>query len=354
VDVQAMRHLLALSLSWSLTLGISTSIAAENREVVGSQKLLCESVNNKALGSISKTLPNGATKSPCNQIAFTRYEDFLPYIYVMFEDGSNQRKAITNGYSPKISPDGKKILFLRNGLTGSEIFVANIDGSGISQLTHNGEWTLSPAWSPNGKFVAFVSGEDISGVVENLNPFDIYTMNADGSEKRRLTNTPNFERDVTWSPNGRQIAFMRDLGSTYNGPFNIFTMNEDGSNQVNISGNSCSDFHPSWSPKGNTIAFVTNCGGSNTEVFHMPEIYVMNSDGSERKRLTYISDEANENRRYAYYPSWSPNGLKIAFTAVTFDIYDANWEIFALELNRNTLVNLTSNPKQDQEPSWSK
>jgi len=89
------------------------------------------------------------------------------------------------------------------------------------------------------------------------------------------------------------------------------------------------------SPEQTKIAFVSDRDGN-------WEIYVMNADGSEQKRLT-------NNHAYDWFPSWSPDGKKIVFTSVR----DGNWEIYVMNVDGSEQTNLTNNPASDYSPSWS-
>ncbi len=109
---------------------------------------------------------------------------------------------------------------------------------------------------------------------------EIYTMSSDGSEQTRLTNNAADDYAPSWSPDGREIAFMR-----YD---QIYIMNADGSSQHQFT-NSGGDY-PSWSPDGTKIAFMSTRDGN-------AEICVMNADGSNPTRLT--NNPANDQ-----YPSW--------------------------------------------------
>ena len=151
--------------------------------------------------------------------------------------------------SPAWSPDGRRIAFESNRDGGWEIYVMNADGSDVVQLTNNRGWDGGPAWSPDGRRIAFVSDRD--------GDREIYVMNADGSNIVQLTNNPSFDTDPAWSPDGRRIAFTSD----WDGDFDIYVMNTDGSNVVQLTNNRGSDLAPAWSPDGRRIAFVSDRDG---------------------------------------------------------------------------------------------
>ena len=104
---------------------------------------------------------------------------------------------------------------------------------------------------------------------------DIYVMNADGSGTRKLTHNALLNAEPAWSPDGRKIAFR----STRNGNRDIYVMNADGSGERNLTRNAAWDSRPSWSPDGRKIAFVSNRDGR-------LEAHVMNADGSGQRSLT--------------------------------------------------------------------
>jgi Tol biopolymer transport system component len=134
---------------------------------------------------------------------------------------------------------------------------------------------------------------------------------------------------TTYVDNGKKkIAFTTDR----DGNDEIYVMDIDGSNQHNLTNNPASDFGPSWSPDGNRIFFTSDRSGKY-------DIYVMNADGSNQVNFT-LNHPADW-----HGGTWSPDGTKIMFVS--------NGEIYVMDSNGSTPVNLTNNPAEDRSPAWS-
>lgn len=108
----------------------------------------------------------------------------------------------------------------------------NADGSDAKNLTENQGQNTYPAWSRDGKKIAFTSTRDGSSA--------IYVMDADGKNVKQLTNGESEDRAPAWSPDGKKIAFCRHLGNNWE----IFVMDADGSNQVNLTDDPARDADP--------------------------------------------------------------------------------------------------------------
>ena len=277
------------------------------------------------------------------RIAFSSDRDGNSEIYVMDADGGNPQNLTNHpdsDFHPSWSPDGKWIAFLsrrdqvpfKHGIT-AEIYVMDAGGGNPQRLTNNPHADYHPSWSPDGKQIAFASRRDGN--------IDIYVIDVDGGNEQRLTNNPLYDYSPSWSPDGERIVFnarrdghfKKDFDLTYE----IYVMDADGGNEQRLTENRKNDFSPSWSPDGKRIAFASDRKGD----FLNYEIYVMDADGGNLQRLT-------ENRHDDWFPSWSPDGERIAFMSER----DGNDEIYVMDADGGNQKNLTNHPEKDNVPVW--
>jgi tRNA A-37 threonylcarbamoyl transferase component Bud32 len=179
-----------------------------------------------------------------------------------------------------------------------DIYVRNCDGSGEQRLTDHPAEDWSPSWSPDGTRIVFNSDRDAT----HAEGYQIYTMNADGSDPSMLTTrTDRNAKSASWSPDGRRIAFHSYC--------ELVVIDADGASWtvlVERGEDLCPDF-PTWSPDGRRIAFKNmTLPDDGPPVKH--DIYVVNSDGSGLLKLASLTSE--DWNRHAV---WSPDGRQIAF-----------------------------------------
>jgi TolB protein len=286
------------------------------------------------------------------RIAFTSFRDDSPLrddsigIDTINSDGSGQTRLVA-GANPVFSADGSKIAFERAPANRErEIYTMNADGSGVRRLTNNAVVDYDPAFSSDGSKIAFASFR--GGNV------DIYTMNADGGGQRRLTtNAPPRvwpggiapkDDAPAFSPDGSKIAFVStrdnlDPGDESGfGNIEIYTMNADGSRQTNLTRSpSAIDRDPAFSPDGTKIAFA-----SVREEGVALEIYTMATDGSGQTNIT-------NNPAADFEPAFSPDGTKIAFESTRGE--SGNFAIYTMNADGSAASRL-STQGTTRGPDW--
>jgi Tol biopolymer transport system component len=244
------------------------------------------------------------------EVVFTRARSERgPFeIWVVNADGSGlQRLTRHRGFSiaPTWSPDGRKIVYATDAGRRQplRLYVMNADGSGQQPLTRNRRGTdySDPQWSPDGKTIAVA----VLKPGETRRAFDssIALINAaDGGNLRRLTppGGPD-ELNPNWSPDGASIAFevnrLFDVRQS-----DIWLMNADGSGKRRLTDTRFYETYPVFSPDGTRIAFAGDRDNRNLSTGRLErgfEIYTMATDGSDVTRVT-------DNRRAELFPDWQP------------------------------------------------
>jgi dipeptidyl aminopeptidase/acylaminoacyl peptidase len=215
------------------------------------------------------------------------------------------------------------------------IWVVEPDGSDARAVTQTAANDTDPAWSPNGQRLAYESTR--FGMTNS----EIFSIGSDGSSERRLTDNTTDDLDPAWSPDGTKIAFT----STRDGNKEIYVMNADGSSQVRLTDNGGPvnnvlqefvDENPHWSPDGTKIAFDSTRDGNF-------EVYVMNADGSDQRRLTdHPAIDAN--------PAFSPDGRLIVFDSSRADAADR--DLWAMSADGAGAAPLTQIGREEVTPDW--
>lgn len=199
---------------------------------------------------------------------------------------------------PAWSPDGRRLAFTsdRDGL--GDVFVLHPDGE-LDNLTASDQRETAPAWSPDGERIAFVRHEEAGRAS------DVWVMDADGSNARNLTEQPDvIDTHPSWSPDGQRLAFT----SLRDERVNLWVLDLDSGEVANLSEGlqpHLEEIHafPSWSPDGDRIAFIRWREGERSSV------WVTDTDGQQVQRLTH--EHSYETGSLA----WSPDGTWLAVSS---------------------------------------
>lgn len=215
-----------------------------------------------------------------------------------------------------------QIAFVSNGTGHKEIFLCDFDGGNPRRFTRHDSITLNPAWSSDGKWLAYTS-------YAKDNP-DLYIQPIAGGggsfvSRKGINTTPD------WRPGRFELAATL----SFTGDQDIYLLTGDGKIVRKMTQKWGIDTSPAWSPDGSRFAFVSSRSGS-------PQIYVMPAEGGAAERLTFQG-------RYNTQPSWSPDGNRIAYSAIE----GGRINIQVIDLETRNPARLTYNSGRNESPSWS-
>lgn len=272
--------------------------------------------------------------SPDPPIVFVSLRDGIEDIYVVDADGSNARRVTVTepvegeergSWVPAWSPDYSRIVFASNRDDGgsANLYVVDADGSNLRRLTDHPGFDYTPDWSPDGKTIAFLSDRD--GFRE------LYAMDADGSNVRRLT----FQEEASgriccpdWSPDGRKLAF-----GSFRAPTMMTQVLDLETGEATVLSNWAGQ--PRWSPDGEWIAYW----GPGRQV------HVMRPDGSDARQVTAVDGMAN-------YAVWSPDGTRLVFNRMPGEGDFDGTELYIINVDGSGLSQLTHNDALDGHANW--
>lgn len=241
-------------------------------------------------------------------------------IWLMNGDGSGSRRLTRHPSSesdPSWSPDGSRLVFRAE----SALHLIGADASGRREVAPEG---VHPVWSPTGNVIAFTRNRDG------------YLVNADGTGSRRLLKD-GFPGD--WSPDGKKIAVSDG--------YEVSVIGADGSGRRRVSRAGSHDYEPDWSPDGKRIAF----GGVRGEAVTTVNVYVIDADGTDERRLTSFQ-QGEDGCFYAAIRGidWSPDGEWIAF-AMAYVGCDKLGDIYFVRPDGSDLTRLTTSGFA-VDPAW--
>jgi TolB protein len=248
-------------------------------------------------------------------------------IYVMRSSGGAVQRLTKTGLddvSPAWSPDGKQIAWTHGPSGARSIDVMDADGSHVRRLTSSGN-AEDPAWSPDGTKIAFTFARPGKQA-------DVFVMGAGGGTRTRLTTSAGFDGEPAWSPDATKIVYTTAKDSS----LVLAEMNADGTGAHRITNHRGYDRLAAYSPDGTQIAFTRSRGVPHAGAIRA-DLWVLR-DG-KAKRL--VSKGASTSA------SWSPDGKKIVF----MNNRSGRFDVYTLSLTGKT-TRLTSAPGDDGDPDW--
>ncbi len=288
---------------------VKAAVRTEGNDLVGELHLYEVRAGREAL---AKTLrvPAGATRALGHAMSdeIVRYYTHEPGVFstriaairkandqyqlIVFDvDGQNPQVLISDSnimLLPAWRPDGSEILVTSYRTGRPELWAYRFADRSFRSLGHRGN-TMGGVYSPDGKRIAYCQSEGPNT--------DIWVMNSDGSNARRLTKDPSIDVSPTWSPDGTKIAFVSDRAGTPQ----IYIMNADGSSVRRVTFQGNYNQEPTWSPRGDSIAFTAR---DERKVF---DLFWVTPDKGVISRITQDQGRTNEE------PSYAPNGRLMVF-----------------------------------------
>ena len=273
---------------------------------------------------------NGIIKMKANLISvYTRHLLFSEKL----EGMDNQYRFLANKFADDVlkfltgvkGPFTTRVFFVGENDGSKNILVMNFGGHRVKKITNDDSINIFPSPSPHGNKVAYISFKD-----ENPAVF-INNLKSGGTKKLNLPGPADF---VAWSPDGNKlaVALTPDHLNT-----ELYSVGVNGGNIKQLTFTDGINTSASFSSSGNRIAFVSSRGGS-------PQIYVMNSDGSSQRRITYNKSSYNSS------PAWSPDGKKIAFTSFV----NGALEVCIMNTDGSDERQVTNTPYSAQHPEWTR
>ncbi len=275
------------------------------------------------------------------KIVFAKEIGNIQDIYVM-DVGSNVATRLTDtperdNFEPKVSSDCARIVFTstRDDVSGNdtEVYSMNIDGSNQTRLTNSPGLNEFPNWSPDGSNIVFTSSRDTAASATSTG--EIYRMDSAGNNETRLTTDDFDDTSPDWSVNDMIVSSKVLSGLEYS----IFVMDASGSAQVKITGGANTyDRSPSWSADGSKIAFERIVAGREVA----SGIFTMDANGSALNQIL-----ANSAAVLNFSARWSAGTDLIYYSNAA-----GNYDVYSMDQFGNSIEQITTDSLNEYEPHW--
>lgn len=226
---------------------------------------------------------NPAWSGKGTELYFYSKRDGNAEIYTVQSDRSTLMRLTDNlsrDLSPALSPDGHNIVFVSDrNPPARNLYLMDKDGKNVKPLTQNNLYEESPEWAPDGKRILFTRQLPDSLDTSHSGNGEIFIIDANGGNERRLTHKPGYDSGAKFSPNGKQIAFY---GQSEEGTWDLFIMDAEGHGLYNLTQDSIECYSPDWSPDGRWLIYTAGNKG-------IYNIWKINIRTKERVPLTNSS-----------------------------------------------------------------
>jgi TolB protein len=282
---------------------------------------------------------------------------------------SNIRQLTYGGENAEayFSPDGRWLIFqsTRDGRSCDQQYVMRADGSALRRVSDGTGKTTCGYFIEGGRRILYASThaadsacpprpDPSRGYVWRLDPFDLFTANPDGTDRRRLTSYGVYTAEATLSPDGRTLVFT----SLKDGDLDIYTMNVDGSNVRRLTTTPGYDGGAFFSPDGKRIVYrAWHPSGDDLQSYrallaqglvrpNRMELFVMDADGGNQRQITALGG-AN------FAPFFTPDGKRIIFSSNHANPRSRNFDLFLVNLDGSGLEQVTTHTEFDGFPMFS-
>ena len=262
-------------------------------------------------------------------------------IYSMLPDGSGNTRLTSSfdNFYPALSPDGTRVVFTSNRDNPMyDIYVMNSDGSYVKRLAASAAANYNPRWSADGTKIIFTSTRGAADPTDRglSASWEVYLMNSDGSNLKRVTNNTVGEWDPDLSPDGTQIVFASDRDHPrFSWNRDLYLMNVDGTNVRRLTSQDGTIEAPRFDASGQRVVYDVMNGSA-------PGIYVL--AGHSPTRLTFDAGGSIE-----FTPTWSPDGTQIAYTHF---VSGTGSQIYKMNADGSNQKRVTRDPAYAQRPDW--
>lgn len=259
---------------------------------------------------------------------------------------------------PSWSPDGSRLAFASGPADSleSELFTTDAGGGDLQRITRFGSAVNSVSWAPSGDKLVFFTLKDFADF-DGIPPAELYTIGTDGKDARRLTDDLQIQTDPFYSPDGKRLVYAQWRAvKGQEGVFDIALKfaRADGSHPRSLTSISAKrdTFNASWSPDGKYLAFeIAGSRPLGRDGGRQSDLAVIGVNGKGEHRLTSTrSIETN--------PVWSPDGTQIAFTSDRHATggsgkqNNKQLELYVMDADGTNIRRLTHNKVADTHPDW--